>query len=179
MILIFFDFSFDESELLKTLFEEQNIKMYNIANSLLHHADDAQEAVQDAFVRIAENIEKINNLPCPERVPYCVVIVKNISKNMIRGKKPQISLTDLDFIAESDGNPQEEFFGKADIAMLSQSIKQLSPPDREIILMKWGKTMKFKDIGEVLGIGEDAATKRGQRALKRLRDVYLKENPNV
>jgi RNA polymerase sigma-70 factor (ECF subfamily) len=42
--------------------------------------------------------------------------------------------------------------------------------------MKWAKKMKYKEIGQILGISEDAAMKRGQRALKRLQTIYFKES---
>jgi len=147
--------------------------MYNVAYKLLENPEDAEEAVQEAFVRIMNKIGRIQKLPCPERVPFCVVIVKNVSKNMRRNTKPQIYIDEVDYpVTDKYSDPQQEFFANADRAYLARTISSLAQKDKDVILMKWGKKMGYREIGKVLGISEDAAMKRGQRALKKLRGIY-------
>ncbi len=70
----------------KNKFEELYMKyrndMYNIAFSILHNCEDAEDAVHDAFVSIANNFEKINKIPCQEIKYYFVIIVRNVSINL-------------------------------------------------------------------------------------------------
>jgi RNA polymerase sigma-70 factor (ECF subfamily) len=174
--LLFFIFvlSDDDTETIRLLFESENTKMYSIALRILKSPEGAEEAVQEAFLRIADKIERIKQLPCPQRVPYCVVIVKNISKNMLRDRKPQVSIDDIDSMASDvDSDPEQEYFDSADNAHLVQTIRSLNEQDRNIILMRWGKKMKYSEIGKVLGITEETAKKRGQRALYELRAKYM------
>jgi len=56
---------------------------------------------------------------------------------------------------------------------MEKVLDRLGEQDKDVLLMKWGKEMKYKEIGVALGISEEAATKRGQRALKKLREKYL------
>ena len=180
MLLIILMLPYDDEELLKSLYETQNVKMYNIAYKILSTNEDAEEAVQEAFIRIMEHIDKIKKIPCPERVPFCVVIVKNISKNMLRDRKNHASIEEFDCLAaDMSSNPQVEFFSHMDSAHLVQIMRELSTSDRDILLMKWGKKLKYREIGKIMGISEDAAMKRGQRALERLRIKYTKGISNV
>ena len=156
------------------LFDSTNNTMYNIAYKVLENPDDAEDALQEAFIRMMKNIERIKKIPCPERVPYCVVIVKNVSRNILRSRKLHISIDEVgDVVADTHPDPENEFFAKVDVEYLEQSMSGLREQDKDILLMKWAKEMGYKEIGTVLGISEDAAMKRGQRALKKLREKYL------
>jgi RNA polymerase sigma-70 factor (ECF subfamily) len=174
VILILAD---DDIEIVTLLYETQSKKMYNIAFRILNKPEDAEEALYEAFLRIMDNVERINGLPYSARAPFCATIVKNISKNMLRGKNLQLSFDEVAYsVADSNPDPQQDFFARIDSAYLTQSINSLNPRDKNIILMKWAKKMKYKEIGQILGISEDAAMKRGQRALKRLQTIYFKES---
>jgi RNA polymerase sigma-70 factor (ECF subfamily) len=152
--------------------------MYAIALKILAKTEDAEDALQEAFIRIADNIGRIQELPCPKRIPFCVVVVKNVSKNMLRDRKKTTDIDEIDNLPDADSDPQDEFFTSLDSTQLAYAIKQLTPQDNDVILMRWGKKMPYKAIGKVLGISEEAASKRSQRALAHLRTIYLKEFPN-
>ena len=51
-------------------------------------------------------------------------------------------------------------------------INRLSDEEKFIIHLRFVNEMRFKDISELLGITEEAAKKRGQRILKKLRLYY-------
>ena len=179
MICFVFVLTDDEQDSPKSLYKAHNARMYSIAFKILNKPEDAEEAVQEAFLRMAEKIERIFELPCPERVPYCVTIVKNISKNMLRGKKPQVGLADVEYyLADGSADPQAEIFAKEDRELLAQSIESLNPQDKDVVIMRWGKKMHYREIGAILGVGEDTAAKRGQRALNHLRAIYMKRFDN-
>lgn len=41
--------------------------MYHVAYKILNNEEDAEDAVHDAFIKIAENISKIGDPVCPKR----------------------------------------------------------------------------------------------------------------
>ena len=175
MIFLVLILSSDNEELLRSIYKTQNVKMYGVALKILAKPEDAEEAVQEAFLRIVNKIERIKDLPCLERIPFCFVIVKNVSKNMLRCRKTQISINAAEHMAaDTYSDPQQKSFANMDSANLVQAINSLTQQDKDIILMKWGKAMRYREISKVLSISENAATKRGQRALKKLREVYMK-----
>ena len=174
MLFLILVLSGDDEILLLSLFDSTNNQMYNVAYKVLGNSTDAEDALQEAFIRMMQNIEKIKNIPCPKRVPYCVIIVKNVSKNMLRSRKLHINIDEIgDLAADASPDPEDEFYAKVDAEYLVQSIDKLRGQDRDMLLMKWAKEMGYSEISTALGISEDAAAKRGQRALKKLKEIYL------
>ncbi|WP_353737206.1 sigma factor-like helix-turn-helix DNA-binding protein [Moorena sp. SIO3B2] len=53
------------------------------------------------------------------------------------------------------------------------SFEDLSPEDRKILVLKIVKGLSWKSIADRLDIRHDAARKRGERALKRLRERFF------
>ncbi|MBQ8804648.1 MAG: sigma-70 family RNA polymerase sigma factor [Tyzzerella sp.] len=62
--MLMIDSSDDQSKFEK-LYNEYKGLMFYVANNILHNEQDAEDAVHHAFVKIAENIEKIEETECP------------------------------------------------------------------------------------------------------------------
>lgn len=153
-----------------------NVKMYNISFNILKDKYDAEEAVAQTFLKIIDNIEKISTLPCPQIEPYCVVILKNETMNIIRRRKKLVHVEDIDYFyhSEEDYNIEEEYLETLDKEKLISCINRLSDEEKYFIYLRFVNEMKFKDISELLGITEEAAKKRGQRILRKL-SLYYRE----
>jgi RNA polymerase sigma-70 factor (ECF subfamily) len=58
-------------------------------------------------------------------------------------------------------------------ARIRQLLESMKDEDREILWMRHFEQFSFRELGEVLGVTENAATVRYVRALKRLRNAWL------
>jgi RNA polymerase sigma factor (sigma-70 family) len=58
--------------------------------------------------------------------------------------------------------------------ILDDSMRQLNEADREALVLRYFQHFELKSVGDSLGISEEAARKRVQRALAKLRDVLVK-----
>lgn len=164
----------DEEQFINDIFKKLNVKMYNISFSMLKTHFDAEEAVSQTFLKIIEHIEKIANLPCPEIEPYCVIILKNETINIIRKRKKTIIIDDLDYIYKDNDNNivEEEFIKSANKERLIFSVNKLSDEEKTLIYLRFVNDMSFKVIAGLLDITEEAAKKRSQRILKKIRLYY-------
>ena len=164
----------DEVDFINRIFLKMNVKMYNISFNILKNKFDAEEAVSQTFLKIIDNIEKISALPCPQIEPYCVIILKNETTNIIRKRKKIVHVEDVDYFDynEEDYDIEEEYLETANKEQLLFCINRLSDEEKFIIHLRFVNEMRFKDISELLGITEEAAKKRGQRILKKLRLYY-------
>jgi RNA polymerase sigma-70 factor (ECF subfamily) len=163
-----------ELDLVNKIFSKMNVKMYNISFNILRNKFDAEEALAQTFLKIIENIEKISTLPCPQIEPYCVIILKNETMNIIRKGKKIIYVEDLDYFdhSEADYNIEEEYLETVNKEQLLSCINKLSDDEKYFVHLRFVNEMRFKDISELLGITEEAAKKRSQRILKKLRSYY-------
>ena len=76
-----------DKELVRSLYEANEQLMYNVAYNILHNRTDAEDAVQDSFVSVINHLEKIREIDCNETRFYLVIVVKNISLNMLKKKQ--------------------------------------------------------------------------------------------
>lgn len=63
--------------------------------------------------------------------------------------------------------------------MLDELIGKLSRSDREAILLRYFRSMSFAEVGEQLGSSEDAARKRVERAVAKLRQMAERRGMNI
>lgn len=174
LIIIVSTITGKDRELVNKIFSKMNIKMYNISFNILRNNYDAEEAVAQTFLKIVENIERISALPCPQIEPYCVIILKNETMNIIRKRKKIVHAEDIDYFQQDDGayHIWEEYLETVNKEKLLSCVNRLSKDERNFIYLRFINEMKFKDISVLLGITEEAAKKRSQRILKKLRLYY-------
>lgn len=182
MIIIFFGvMSDDEIDFINQIYSKMNVKMYNISFNILRNKFDAEEAISQTFLKIIENIDRISSLPCPQIEPYCVIILKNETINVIRKRKKTIYIEDMDYFEdkEENYNIEEEYLERVNKEQLLSCINRLSDDEKNFIYLRFVNEMRFKEISELLGITEEAAKKRSQRILKKLRSYYEEGDKNV
>lgn len=156
-----------------------NVKMYNISFNILKSHYDAEEALSQTFLKIIDNIGRISDLPCPQIEAYCVVILKNETFNIIRNRKKSILVEEVDYLDQEDESSyiEDEYIQNVDKKRLLSYINRLSDEDKHLIYLRFIYEMGFKQIGDLMDITEEAAKKRGQRILKKLK-LYYKEGEN-
>lgn len=181
IVIILGILSDEEKDLVNKIFSKMNVKMYNISFNILRSDADAQEAVSQTFLKIIDNIEKISALPCPQVEPYCVIILKNETINIMRKYKKTVYAENVDYFNHNDRDCdiEEEYLKTANREKLLSCINRLSDDDKGLLYLRFVYEMGFKQISELLGITEEAAKKRGQRILKKLRSYYEEGDKNA
>ncbi|GEM_PF-233564 len=164
----------DEKYLVNHIFSKMNVKMYHMSLNILRSHVDAEEAVAQAFLKIMEHIEKISALPCPQREPYCVMILKNETINIIRKREKTVYVDDTAYFEHNNQSHdmEEELIEAEDKEKLFSCINKLSDDEKEFIHLRFVNDMSFKNISQLMDITEEAAKKRSQRILKKLRSYY-------
>lgn len=148
----------------KTLFQklyEQYVKlMLYTANRILNNQQDAEDAVSEAFLRIAQNFSKVEKNICTKTANQFVIIVRNISIDIYRKKqrKKEVSFSNDINIAYCDD------FEAADNKVL---FSELNQNDKDILYLHYIYGKSIKDIAKLFAISENAVYKRIQRAKSR------------
>lgn len=171
MVYVLFVIASEEDlALVNELFINHNKELLNLAMSIVNDKNNAEDALQDGFIKIIANIRKFPAIPSPERIKFCVVIVRNISVSILRKKTNNSSIEDLGDVPNVKAQSiEDDYLEKEDIAAMLQSFQKLCPGDRQLILMRYGDGWPYKEIGNSFGISEELAKKRTQRVLSKLR----------
>lgn len=173
MILLFGVLSDEQCALVERIFWEHHIQFQRISFRIVQSEQTAEDVVSTAFVKIMDNIEKISDLPCPQMTAFCVTIVKNASIDALRRSRQHVPMDSWDNVAEENTDDvADECIHDADVHGLTTLIEQLTSDERHFIYLRYTMEMGYKEIGKLLNISEDAAKKRGQRLIKKLRKRY-------
>lgn len=76
----------DEDKLINELFKEYRQMMLRIALRILQNRADAEDAVQDAFLRMLNSLDKISGIPREQQAFYLVSVIENTSLNILKKK---------------------------------------------------------------------------------------------
>lgn len=157
------------AELIKELFKTYKEMMFRIAMGILHNEPDAEDAVQDAFLSIINNFEKISLIPCIEKEFYFVTIIENISINKLNKKRrhPWENIEEY-FEMSSDYSVEKEADENFLIKEIKSALTALSDRDYSIMYLYAFKQMTPKEIAKELGIREKYIHTYIARAKKRL-----------
>lgn len=175
-MLIFFAFIDDESDRDKfvTLYEKYKKKMFYTAYSVLNDTYSAEDAVHEAFIAIARNIGKINDVNSIETASYVCRAAKNRAINILNSKKREAEygrpLNDDEDIA-FDEPEFERTCAECEISQIAECINKLPTPYREVIVLRYLDDMPPRDIAETLGRKTDTVKKQLLRGRKMLKDM--------
>lgn len=157
-----------EQSKFEVIYNEYKGLMFYVANSILNNEQDAEDAVHLAFIKIAENIKKIDEPICPKTKGFVVTIVENKAIDIYR-KKKRHNITELN---EEITGYKVEYSGPSTIA---SCILNLPARYREVILLKYHYGYSSKEIAKMLDISESNAIKLDQRGKKKLEQLCKEE----
>ena len=72
----------EEKSKFRQLYEKYRGLMFYCAREILRDDGLAEEAVQEAFIRLAKHLKKINDIDCNKTKHFIVIIVESASKDI-------------------------------------------------------------------------------------------------
>ena len=146
-----------------------------IAVRILGNREDAEEAIQDAFLRA---FKALGDYEDRERFSAWLtrILVNQCRTVLARTKRRDALFAELDprrldFIVAAE--PDEGTWVE-----LEHVLGQLPAEQREAIVLKYADDLTYEDMSRITGAGESALKMRVQRAFARLR-AMLQEVPSV
>ena len=142
---------------------------YNLARWLLRNDQDAEDAVQEAYMRAHKAFDRFRG---GDGKAWLMTILRNVCYTMI--KKLRSHETTEPFDEEihqtvSDLERQEEFRQKANAESLRFALEKLPDEFREVIVLHDLEGLAYKEIASVAGIPIGTVMSRLARARSRLR----------
>lgn len=142
--------------------------MYYVAFQILNNESDAEDAVHNAFVKIAEVISGIEDAVCPKTQHFVLTIVERKAIDIYRGNKRRNVAEYMDEISPISVEP-EKLHG------LSACMARLPARYREVLLLKYYHGYSCKEIAKLMSVTESNAIKLDQRAKNKLLELCKAE----
>lgn len=157
----------EEKTLIEKLYYEYESQMYSTAFAILQHKHDAEDAVQNAFLKIIECLPKLNLGLNPQTQSLLTITTRNIALNEIKKRnrryKNEIDFEDLETI------PVIVDFDKIGFKEIQSLVAKLPDDLKNVIVLRYILDYSPKMIAELLDITESAVYKRIAAARKLLK----------
>ena len=179
----------------RQLVERYQHRAYVLAVGLVRDEQDAQEVVQEAFLRVHKNLASFNG--GSSFFTWLYRIVTNLSIDLMRrpfrreGSLVERSATapedDLPFMARLDGSDPLDHVHRCEMAAsISAALDALPPYHRGVIILREVEGMSYQEIAEVMGVSKGTvmsrlfhARQKLQRALKTCYEEHLSLLPSA
>jgi RNA polymerase sigma-70 factor (ECF subfamily) len=135
------------------------------------HEDEAQEILQQTFLRV---IRYVRPFTCEEAF-WCWL--KSVARSTAQdaGRKQRRYWNLLARFSLSRELPRSESCEESLLAALHESLEELSPEDRELLVKKYIEGSAVKDLCSQAGSTEKAMESRLLRLRRRVREMLLKK----
>jgi RNA polymerase sigma-70 factor, ECF subfamily len=155
-----------EDNAVAALVDQYAAALYRVAYSVLRNQADAEDAVQEAFLRVLRHRDSLGEV-CDHRV-WLIRIVWNIVLDRKRRAKTRPETDDVSELARvlpSKGLSAEELAAAAQHhAHVLSCVDQLPANERQVLLLSAFEELTSVEIASVLGITESSVRSRLFRA---------------
>lgn len=145
---------------------------YNFARWLLHNDQDAEDAVQEAYLRAFKSFSGYYG---GDSRSWLLTIVRNTCYTWLH-KNRASQLTDpidekLDEIGLDFGDPETLLLQHADTQMVRHALQELPMEFREVMVMREMEGLSYKEIANVVDVPIGTVMSRLARGRKRLQTL--------
>ena len=171
-----------ERDKFEQLYHEYERLMLYVARSILNDHFLAEDAVNDAFIKIINNYEKLfasnDKIICPRTKRLVVIITKNTALDILkkRNHNREDALETEEGVSILDGisfekSTQDLFFHEYDLKKIKKAFSTL--PEQQKLTLYYFAILgeSIKNIANIMGEKPETVKKRLQRARKTLKEV--------
>ncbi len=156
------------------IIHKNNRKLFTIAYRMLHNRQEAEDVVQDVFVKMwtmGDKLDKYNDISA-----LGVTITKNNCLDMLR-KWKHISSEEDEFLhvdADPSPSPLEKIVTSEDKNILDRIIEELPPLYRDIVQLREIDGLSYEEIAATSNVNINTLRVTLSRARQIIKEKYLK-----
>ena len=158
----------DTSKFSSIYYEYKNL-MANRAYDILNDKGLAEDAVQNAFLKILKSINCVDEVKSTRTKCFVVIVTENCAKDIYRKERREREL-ELDYDERAD-YLEDEIEVKLSVEEIKRRIRKLPDIYSDTLLLKYFNDLSDKDIASALSVSVAAVRK----SLLRGKKMLLKE----
>jgi RNA polymerase sigma-70 factor (ECF subfamily) len=150
-------------------------KIYNYSLKMLENTEEAEDTVQEVFLKLWEMRAKLSEYDSVEA--FAVTMTKNMCLNKLSFRQRHVreELQQIQNIGNSE--TAEQKLENADaVDKVKQIIETLPPLQKMIIKMRDIEDYNMDTIAEITGCTEEAVRMNLSRARKKVKEMFFKMN---
>ena len=155
--------------------------VYTLARYLLRDAADAEDAVQECYLRALKHFDSYRG---PAMKPWLFAILRNVCRAEYarRASSPSSAIEDAPESAEQpplwheeQETPEAQMLRERDATAIRRLIDTLAEPFRETFVLREINNLSYREIAEAVGTPVGTVMSRLARARAMLRSAWLAE----
>lgn len=143
------------------LYRKYRWLMFSAANQILENTQDAEDAVHQAFLYIAENLHKVHDISDAKTRAYLVIITEHKARDIVRANTAATAAETVDTGLE-ERLPQ----GNG----LAEAMARIPAQYREVLLLRFAYGYSTKEIGKLFGSSQQNVQRMLWRAKAALQE---------
>lgn len=123
--------------------------LYRVAWYMLESESDAQDAVQDLFVKLWNNKDNLDGINNPKA--YCIMLLKNQCIDRIRQARHR-QATELDESIASECDISTDINRREELDRVMEAIERLPDRERQVLKMRTIEGLSYEEMSEKTGM---------------------------
>ena len=147
-------------------------KLFRLARRLLVSTDEAEDAVQEVFLKLWKSKDKMDNYKNPEA--FAMTMTKNYCLDRLKSKQASnLKIVHNNF--HHTDNIERSVEANEGVEMVLRLMETLPEKQKMIMQLRDVEQFEFTEISEMLEINETAIRVGLSRARKTIREQLIKE----
>ena len=158
---------------MEELYLQYRSPMFRVAMAILRDEGLAEDAVQQAFLKIFQNFENIQREDCNKIRSFIVILVRNTAIDLYRrrGRENVISFEDLERpLPAQAAQPEERAIAKLEGEKLAACLGKMEEKYANLLLLRYYHGYQNREIAQLLGMSQTQVALgiyRGKQKLRR------------
>ncbi len=161
-----------QSEFISTVMPFKD-KLYRLAKRILVSSDEAEDAVQEVYLKLWKGKERIGNYKNPEA--FAITMTKNYCLDRLKSKQAS-NLKIVHSNYHNSENLDKQIDANDGVAQVFKIMESLPEQQKIILQLRDVEAYEFAEIAEMLGSNETAIRVSLSRARKTVREQLIKKH---
>ena len=146
-------------------------KLYRLAKRLLVSSEEAEDAVQEVYLKLWKSKDQMERYRNPEA--FAVTMTKNYCLDRLKSKQAS-NLKIVHSNYQHSDNVQRQIEVSYEVQFVFKAMENLPEKQRMVMQLRDVEQFEFHEISEMLDINETAIRVNLSRARKAVRDELIK-----
>jgi RNA polymerase sigma-70 factor (ECF subfamily) len=172
----------EDTDKFTEIYNKYKNMMHNVAFSILKNTQDAEDAVHEAFLKLAKNISKVEEISCKKTEAFLVILSRNTAIDLYRKKQHEKGRLEIDEENSMDSmapaltpDVLSEIASREGYNRLIELIDELGDTYRDTIALRFIFDWSNDEIASLLEVSKNTVEVRVSRGRAKLIEMLGKE----
>ena len=157
----------DRDALVTSLFDEEGVRLVRLARLFTDDRNAAEDLVQEAFIRLHRAAHRLADRG--KAAPYLRSIVINLARDHNRRGLMSLRHQEAMISDAMPAMPEDLAIGNDESGAIIEQLRELSPRQRDCLLLRFYMDLTEVEIAETLGISPNSVKTHCRRGMTALR----------